>query len=112
MSEELHEFVITLKSMDDLDQFYDDMETIGGTQEVPDRIVPVYKRRPISRNTHYMLTLAEAQTLLQDDRIEGVTPAKLVADSITRIGQHLYNHLRNHQLRCRLSIIGHYNDAY
>lgn len=78
----LEEFIITLKSMDDLDQFYNEMETSGGAEFIPDRIIPVYLRRPISRNTHYMLTSEEALTLEKDPRVDGITIAKLAAKSI------------------------------
>jgi len=35
------EYIITLHSHDALDQFYDDMETPGGSLYIPDRAVPV-----------------------------------------------------------------------
>jgi len=77
------EYIVTLKSFDDLDQFYIDMETVGGTTEIPERAVSVYRRRPISRNTHYCLTIDEANRLMQDPRVEGVELAELLLNSIT-----------------------------
>ena len=52
----LKEYVVTAKSMDDLESLYNDLETVGGTDTIPDREVSVYRRRPISQSTHYMLT--------------------------------------------------------
>lgn len=80
--EGLEEVVITLKSMDDLDSFYIDMETATSIPAIPDRAVPVYRRRPISKNTHYMLSHKEAADLVNDPRVEGITFAKLAAASI------------------------------
>ena len=68
----LKEYVVTLKSMDDVKEFYNDMETPGGNLYIPDREVECCKRRPISRNTHYMLTYDEAAQLLQDPRVLAV----------------------------------------
>lgn len=67
------EYVITLHSKDDLDLFYDDMETPGGNLYIPYRAVPVHVRRAISKNTHYMLTDAEAEQIWGDARVAGVT---------------------------------------
>jgi subtilisin family serine protease len=73
------EYVVTLKKKDDLDVFYDDMETSGGSEYIPDRVVDVYKRRANSRNTHYILTEEEAEALKKDPRILSVslTPEEL-----------------------------------
>jgi len=53
---ELKEYVVTLKKYEDLDDFYEDMESPGGSVYIPDRRVDVVHRRPLSRNTHYWLT--------------------------------------------------------
>jgi hypothetical protein len=66
------EYVITLHSKDDLDSFYNDMETPGGNLYIPYRAVPVHVRRSISKNTHYMLTDAEAEQIRGDSRVAGV----------------------------------------
>lgn len=63
------EYVITLNSRDDLDSFYNDMETPGGNLYIPNRAVSVHKRRPVSRNTHYMLTDEEASIIRNDPRV-------------------------------------------
>lgn len=76
------EFVVTLKSMEDLTDFYNDMETEGGDLYIPNRQVNVYKRRPTSRNTHYMLTPEEAETLRNDPRVEGVEIADVIRNAI------------------------------
>jgi len=65
----LEEYIVTLKNFEDLDQFYDDMETPGGSLYIPDREVDVALRRPISRNTHYMLTAEESELIKQDSRV-------------------------------------------
>ena len=67
------EYIITLHSRDDLDNFYDDMETPGGNLHIPYRAVTVCNRRSISKNTHYMLTDAEAEQIRSDPRVAGVT---------------------------------------
>lgn len=69
----LKEYVVTLKNYEDLDAFYDDMETPGGDLYIPDRVVGVYLRRSNSRNTHYMLTAEEAELLKQDPRVLDVS---------------------------------------
>ncbi|NBS79963.1 hypothetical protein EBS57_09255, partial [bacterium] len=75
----MKEYVITLKNFDDLDQFYDDMETPGGNLYVPDRSVDIVNRRPISRNTHYMLSDEEAAQIRNDPRVLAceLTPSQL-----------------------------------
>jgi len=66
------EYVITLHSHDDLDHFYDDMETPGGSLYIPDRAVPVEQRLPSSRNTSYRLTAEEVELIRQDPRVSSV----------------------------------------
>ncbi len=63
------EWIVTLHNKEDLDSFYEDMETEGGALYIPGREVPVVHRRNISRNTHYMLTNEEAQQLKNDPRV-------------------------------------------
>ena len=65
----MREYIVTCKSMDDLESLYDDMETVGGSLYIPDRAVEVSKRRSISRNTHYMLTESEAEEIRNDSRV-------------------------------------------
>jgi len=69
----LHEWVVTLHRKEDLESFYDDMETPGGNLFIPNRAVDVANKRPISRNTHYMLTYDEAELVKNDDRVWDVT---------------------------------------
>jgi subtilisin family serine protease len=69
MQEDLKEYVVILKSREDLESFYAEMESTGGTQTVPDRRVEVANKRPMSRSTHYMLTQNEAATLANDPRV-------------------------------------------
>jgi hypothetical protein len=67
------EYIITLHSHDDLDQFYDDMETPRGSLYIPDRAVPVEQRLPNSRNTSYRLTAKEVEEIRNDPRVLAVT---------------------------------------
>ena len=87
---EQYQFIVTLDTHDDLPGFYDDMETPGGTDHVPDRVVPCIDRRPSSRNTNYYLTHAEAEKLKNDPRVRDVTinPAYLgISGDIVRYVQ-------------------------
>lgn len=68
------EYVVTLHKFEDLDSFYEDMETPGGSLYIPDRAVSLANRRPVSRNTHYYLTDDEAELLRQDPRVLAVEP--------------------------------------
>ena len=63
------EWIVTLHRKEDLQSFYDDMETPGGNLFIPDRAVELTNRRLISRNTHYMLTDDEVELLKSDDRV-------------------------------------------
>jgi subtilisin family serine protease len=66
------EYVVTLQQFDDLELFYTDMETEGGDLYIPDRAVKCHLRRPVSRNTHYMLSDQEAAQLQNDPRVLAV----------------------------------------
>ena len=70
---ELKEYIVTLHRFEDLDDFYNDMETPGGNLYIPDRAVDLHLRRPTSRNTHYMLTAEEAEQLKADPRVMDVS---------------------------------------
>jgi len=65
------EYIVTLKDRDDLDDFYEDMETLRKTKYdcMPERAVECCCRRPNSRNTHYDLTEEEAEVLKNDPRV-------------------------------------------
>lgn len=65
----MREYIVTLYSRDDLDGFYEDMETEGGSITIPGRKVHCCCRRNISRNTHYMLTDEEALEVANDPRV-------------------------------------------
>ena len=71
-------FQVTLKKGEDIDAFYDDMETPGGALHIPDRKIECGARRPTSRTTGYMLTLEEAQEVSYDDRVEVVVPQSVL----------------------------------
>ena len=74
----LQEWIVTLHSKEDLQSFYDDMETPGGNLFIPDRAVELTNRRLISRNTHYMLTNDEVELLKSDDRVWDCDLAELI----------------------------------
>jgi len=74
----LKEWIVTLHRKEDLESFYEDMETPGGNLFIPNRAVELVNRRSISRNTHYMLTYDEAQMLKADDRVWDVELAELI----------------------------------
>ena len=65
----MNEYIVTCRSYEDLDNLYTDMETLGGSLYIPDRAVDLVHRRPISRNTHYMLTEEEAVEIRNDERV-------------------------------------------
>lgn len=67
------EYIITLKQAEDLDQFYDDMESLYGDNEIPHRQVECVYRRPMSRSTHYWLTDDEVKQVARDSRVESIT---------------------------------------
>jgi hypothetical protein len=68
----MREYIITLHNYEDLDSFYQDMETVGGDLYIPNRVVEVSNRRPVSRNTHYLLTELEAEQIRNDSRVMNV----------------------------------------
>lgn len=65
-------YMVTLKSKDDLDDFYDDMQTPGGALYIPDRAIVTANQRPNSRTTEYWLTDAEADLVNSDARVKAV----------------------------------------
>lgn len=83
-TQELKEYVITLHHHEDLEGFYEDMETPGGSLYIPDRAVNLAARRPISRNTHYLLTEDEVILIKNDPRVINIIPKKDLDDSIVR----------------------------
>lgn len=57
------EYVVTLHRKEDLEQFYNEMQLTN---------FPLVMKRPLSRNTHYMMTEEQAERLRQDPRVWGV----------------------------------------
>ena len=74
----MQEWLITLHNREDLESFYDDMETEGGDLFIPNRAVGLVHRREISRNTHYMLDHDEAMLIKSDSRVRGVTLVEMI----------------------------------
>jgi hypothetical protein len=66
------EYIVTLRKGVDIASFYQDMESLNKDQTVPERAVECANRRPLSRNTHYLLTDDEAEKLRQDPRVLAV----------------------------------------
>ena len=73
------EYIVTLKSKDDLEDFYAEMSSNG---------FKIAKKRPISRNTHYYMTAEQAEELKKDTRIVDVEE---VTDRMTEISRAIYN---------------------
>jgi hypothetical protein len=75
----LREYIVCLHTFEDLESFYNDMETPGGSLFIPSRAVDVAKRKPVSRNTHYWLSDEEAYEVRKDPRVMFVelTPEEL-----------------------------------
>lgn len=80
----MEEYIVTVKKGTDLDQFYDEMETTGGSDTIPDREVDCYNRRSISRNTGYVLNSEEVESLKNDPRVLDVLPQKMINDLIKK----------------------------
>tara|TARA_R110000868_G_scaffold30953_8_gene113926 strand:+ start:15864 stop:17756 length:1893 start_codon:yes stop_codon:yes gene_type:complete len=71
---------VLLNRREDLDSFYDDMETEGGSLYIPDRACDCCCKRPMSRNTMYVLTAEEAATVKEDSRVKVVSRMSEVVD--------------------------------
>lgn len=74
--QELKEYNICVHTHEDLESVYSDLEGNGkGKFNVfPNRKVECTLRRPVSRNTHYLLTSDEAVQISKDPRIKFVEP--------------------------------------
>ena len=57
------EYVVTLYRKENLEKFYNEMQLTN---------FPLVMKRPLSRNTHYMMTEEQAEQLRQDPRVWGV----------------------------------------
>lgn len=93
----LHKYAVVLHNYKDLDDFYNDMETEGGSITIPNRAVDVEFRKTKSRVTHYMLTPQEASMVEKDTRVKFV---ELVSDELptlmhTRSGRWARSQLNN-----------------
>lgn len=67
--ESFREYVVTLHKHEDLESFYNDMAGELGDEYIPARSVERTNKRPLSRNTHYILTHSEAEQIKQDPRV-------------------------------------------
>ena len=64
------EYIVTLKKGVDYNAFNAEMIATTGAGDIPGRSVTVANARPASqRNTHYMLTDAEATSINNDTRV-------------------------------------------
>ena len=59
------EYIVTLYNKEDLEQFYAEMQLNN---------FPLVLKRPLSRNTHYRMSEAQAEQLRQDSRVWDVIP--------------------------------------
>lgn len=87
--------VVTLRSYEELDDFYTEMESKNDTgchECCPSRQVECALRRPISRNTVYMLTENEAEVLRNDERVLAV---ELTAEYLGIIKHPLWDQTAN-----------------
>lgn len=67
------QYIITLKDIENKKEFCEEMENkISVSSNIPKEACECVAKRPISRNTHYMLTEEEAQGLLEDGRVLSV----------------------------------------
>ena len=80
----MEKYLVTVKKGVDINEFYDDMETPGGSSTIPGRKVDCYDRRPISRNTGYILSEEEVIELKNDSRIIGIEPQSILDSMIVR----------------------------
>ena len=67
------EYVVTLRKKEDLEQFYNEMKLSN---------FPLVLKRPISRNTHYMMTEEQAERLRKDPRIVAVELVEGLQDQV------------------------------
>ena len=75
------EYIVTLYRKEDLEQFYNEMKLTN---------FPLVMKRPLSRNTHYMMTEDQAERLRQDPRVWGVERADLFQAKPQVINQNPY----------------------
>lgn len=73
MNQIFREYIVTLRDKIDLTQFYLDMENETNLSFVPSRPVYCTNKRPVSRNTHYLISDNEANALKNDPRVESIT---------------------------------------
>ena len=67
------EYVVTLRKKEDLEQFYNEMKLSN---------FPLVLKRPISRNTHYMMTEEQAERLRKDPRVISVELVEGLQDQV------------------------------
>ena len=66
------EYIVSIENHNDLEQFYDEMESNKSTEHIPEKNFQVLDRREISRNTHYIMTDEEASQIRNDPRVIAV----------------------------------------
>ena len=78
------EYVVSVNRGVDLAQLESELTASSGAGPIPNRSVDIANQRPISkRQTHFMLTIEEAQALEADSRIAGVEEPVYNRDDIT-----------------------------
>jgi len=67
------EYIVTLKDIENKKEFCEEMKNeISISNNIPKRACECIDERPISRNTHFLLTDEEASILKNDDRVSFV----------------------------------------
>lgn len=70
------EYIVTLYKTEDLEGFYEDMEEAG---------IKLKLKRPMSRNTHYLMTVEQANEIKKDSRVWGVDLVEEIVSSICSV---------------------------
>jgi acetyl esterase/lipase len=70
---DLIEYIVIVHNIEDKQALHDEIINLGGSECVPDREVDCCLNPTTSRNTHYMMTEAEAELIKQDPRVWDVS---------------------------------------
>lgn len=70
---ELIEYIVIVHNIEDKQSLHDEIINSGGSECVPDRAIDCNLDPRVGRCTHYMMTEAEAELLIQDPRVWEIT---------------------------------------
>lgn len=82
MSEDTREYYVTVIDYECQQGLIDDLETIGGGDNIPHRAVEKREAFPNSRTTTFMLSQEEADFLMNDDRVLDIEPISKFDDAV------------------------------